>query len=416
MISPDPPPRECDVAVVGGGILGLAVAREVLRRRPIARLCVLEAEDRLGLHQTGHSSGVLHAGIYYTPGSLKAKLCVEGARLMGDFCERNSIRLVRNGKLILATAEQDLPRLDELERRGISNGVPDLRRIGPDEITEIEPNARGLAALHSPQTGVVDFAAVTRAMAQEVAAGEGSVHTRSPVTKTGVTQGRVVLHHPAGTTKASAAIFCAGLWADRLAIAAGAPEDPRIVPFRGAYSRLAPQRVGLVRGNIYPVPDPDLPFLGTHFTHHPGPVGADGKAGPGSTLVGPTALLAPARDAYRLSRIRPLDLLESLRWKGTRRMMRRHWRAGGRELHLAARQGAVAEEAARMVPSLRTGDLMRGPAGIRAQAVGKDGRLIDDFVVHLTERAIHVRNAPSPAATSSLALARLIVDRLTDLD
>src|SRR5690606_5221548 len=222
-----------------------------------------------------------------------------------------------------------------------------------DEITEIEPNARGVAALHSPNTGVVDFAAVTRACAQEVSQGQGSVHVRSPVTKTDVAGGRISLHHPAGTTKASAAIFCAGLWSDRLAIAAGAPENPRIVPFRGAYLRLVPERLGLVRGNIYPVPDPDLPFLGVHFTHHPGPKGADGASGPGSTLVGPTALLAPARDAYRPSRIRPLDMIESLRWQGTRRMMRRHWRAGTREIRHAASRRSVAAEAARMVPALQ---------------------------------------------------------------
>lgn len=416
MISADPPPRECDVAVVGGGIIGLAVAREVLRRRPIARLCVLEAEDRLALHQSGHSSGVLHSGIYYTPGSLKAKLCVEGARLMADFCERNSIRLLRNGKLILATEEWELERLDELERRGQANEVAGLARIGPDEIAGIEPHARGIAALYSPNTGVVDFAAVTRVCAEEVTAGGGTVHTRSPVTKTEVAAGRITLHHPGGTTKASAAIFCAGLWADRLAIAAGAPEDPRIVPFRGAYLRLVPDRLGLVRGNIYPVPDPDLPFLGAHFTHHPGPPDEDGKPGPGSTLIGPTALLAPGRDAYSLRRIRPLDLAETLRWPGTRRMMRRHWRSGVREIRHAASQRALTEEAARLVPSLRSSDLVRGPAGVRAQAVSRDGKLVDDFVIHLTERAIHVRNAPSPAATSSLAIARLIADRLTDLD
>lgn len=416
MISPDPPPRECDVAVVGGGIIGLAVAREVLRRRPIARLCVLEAEDRLALHQSGHSSGVLHAGIYYTPGSLKAKLCVEGAKLMAEFCERHSIRLVRNGKLIVAADESELPRLDELERRGRENGVPGLARIGSDEIAEIEPFARGVAALHSPTTGVLDFAAVTRACAQEVTDSGGSVHVRSPVTKTEVAGGRISLHHPSGTTKASAAIFCAGLWSDRLAIAAGAPEDPHIVPFRGAYLRLVPERQGLVRGNIYPVPDPDLPFLGAHFTHHPGPVAADGTSGPGSTLLGPTALLAPGRDAYRLSRVRPLDVIEALRWPGTRRVLRRHWRAGRREIHHALRRQALAAEAARIIPSLRPGDLVRGPAGVRAQAVSSDGELVDDFVLHLTERAIHVRNAPSPAATSSLALARLIVDRLAELD
>lgn len=377
---------------------------------------MLEAEDRLALHQSGHSSGVLHAGIYYEPGSLKAKLCVEGGRMMAEFCAEHSIPLARNGKLILATEESQLPRLDEYERRGKLNKVADLARIGPDEIKEIEPNASGVGALHSPHTGVVDFAAVTRAIAQEVSRSGGTVHTREPVTKTDVSNGRITLHHSTGTTKAAAAIFCAGLWSDRLAIAAGAPEDPRIVPFRGAYLRLVPERIGLVRGNIYPVPEEGLPFLGTHFTHHPGRVDAAGRRGPGSTLIGPTALLAPARDAYRLRRFRPLDLVESLRWPGTRRLMRRHWRTGARELRNVASLRAVVDEAARMVPSLRTADVVRGPAGVRAQAVSRDGELVDDFVIHLTERAIHVRNAPSPAATSSLALARLIVDRLTDLD
>ncbi len=416
MISPEPPPRECDVAVIGGGILGLAVAREVLRRRPIAKLCVLEAEDRLALHQTGHSSGVVHAGIYYEPGSLKARLCVDGAEKLGRFCEKHGISLVRNGKLILATSEKELSRLDELERRGRENGVAELHWVTADEISEIEPSARGIAGLHSPRTGVVDFAAVTRACAREVTEVGGTVHTRVPVLKTSSGGGRITLEHAAGTTKASAAIFCAGIWADRLAIAAGAPEDPRIVPFRGAYLRLVPERLGLVRGNIYPVPDPDLPFLGAHFTHHPGRPGPDGVPGPGSTLIGPTALLAPARDAYRLGRIRPLEMAEALRWPGTRKLARKHWRAGARELHHAASRKAVADEAAKLVPSLRPSDTVRGPAGIRAQALGRDGKLVDDFVIHLTDRAIHVRNAPSPAATSALALAELITDRLEDLD
>lgn len=378
---------------------------------------MLEAEDRLALHQSGHSSGVLHAGIYYEPGSLKARLCVEGGRLMGEFCKQHSIPLIRNGKIILATEERELPLLDEYEMRGQANGVKDLVRLGPDEITTVEPNAQGLAALYSPRTGVVDFAAVTRALAQEVSEIGGTVHTHEPVTQTSVSEGRITLHHSSGTTKAAAAIFSAGLWADRLAIASGAPEDPRIVPFRGAYLRLVPERIGLVRGNIYPVPEPSVPFLGVHFTHHPGELEGDSSAtAPGSTLIGPTALLAPARDAYRLGRFRPQDLAESLRWPGTRRLIRKHWRLGGRELHHAASLRALTAQAARMVPSLRPSDVVRGPAGVRAQAVSRDGELVDDFVIHLTERAIHVRNAPSPAATSSLALARLIVDRLADLD
>jgi 2-hydroxyglutarate dehydrogenase len=398
-----PPPRECDVAIVGGGILGMAVARELLARRPGVRLCVLEAEEAIGRHQTGRSSGVIHAGIYYEPSSLKARLCVEGARDLYAYCDERGIPFTRSGKLVVAVDENELPRLDELERRGQANGVPGLRRLGGDEIAAVEPAAVGVAALHSPATGVVDFVAVAESYAADVRAAGGTVHLGARVGGAAPQPRGIAIGHGRGTTLAAEAVFCAGLWSDRLAVACGAPADPRIVPFRGAYLRLRPAEADLVRANVYPVPDPDLPFLGAHLTRTFG----------GEVLVGPSALLSPARDAYRLATLRPRDLAQTLAWPGTWRMAARHRRAAGRELRHAISRRAFVAEAARMVPALRGARADAGPAGIRAQALRRDGTLEDDFVVHRTERAIHVRNAPSPAATSSLALARLIADELS---
>ena len=401
-VTTEQPPAECDIVVVGGGILGLAAARELLSRRPGARLAVLEREPRLAMHQTGHTSGVVHAGIYYQPGSLKARLCVEGAGQLRAYCEERELPFDRNGKLIVAVEDSELPRLDELERRGRENEVPGLRRVAADEISAIEPHARGIAALHSPATAVVDFAAVAGSFAADVAASGGTVHSGCAVLTSKVDRGRVRIRHSRGVTDAGLALFCAGLWSDRLAVAAGAPTDPRIVPFRGAYLRLRPERTELVRGSVYPLPDPELPFLGAHLT----------RGIKGEVLIGPSALIAPARDAYRLLRVRPRDLAATAAWPGTWRLAARHWRVGVGELRRAASRRSFAAEAARLVPDLRAADVERGPAGVRAQALGRDGRLVDDFVVHRTERAVHVRNAPSPAATSSLALARLIADRL----
>ncbi len=407
------PPAECDFAVVGGGILGLAVARELLDRHPGARLCVLEAEPGISRHQTGHSSGVVHAGIYYQPGSLKARLCVEGARELYEYCERRGLPYRKSGKLIVATTERELAGLDELERRGRANGVLSLQRLGVADLAAVEPGATGVAGLHSPETGVVDFGQVASAYAADVVLAGGSIHPRAALTDVlaagtagvGHRPGSIELRHARGRTRASAAVFCAGLWADRIAVACGAPKDPRIVPFRGGYLELVGKEAELVRGNIYPVPDPELPFLGAHLTRT-----LDGRV-----LVGPSALLAPARDAYRLHTVRPRDLAETLAWPGTWRLARRHWRSGARELHHAVSRKAFLAEAARLVPALRGAHAKPAPAGIRAQALARDGSLVDDFVVDRSERAIHVRNAPSPAATSSLALARLIADELATL-
>jgi L-2-hydroxyglutarate oxidase len=412
-------PADCDIAVVGGGILGLAAARELIRRRPHASVVVLEREGELALHQTGHNSGVVHAGIYYAPGSLKARLCVEGARELYEYCEASGVPFEKRGKLIVARDERELAGLTELEQRGRANGVPGLRRVDADELREIEPHARGVAALHSPETGVVDFAAVARAFGADVeaagaivttgcevsavepagraAAPSGPVDERAgraaapPAPGSGHPGGgslRVV--HSRGELRTRFAIFCAGAWADELAVRAGADPDPRIVPFRGAYLRLRADRAHFVRGLIYPVPDPSLPFLGVHLTRH-----VDG-----TVSLGPSALLAPTR------------LARSLSWPGTWRMARRWWRTGARELAHAASARRFAREAAAYVPELEPGDFSRWYAGIRAQALARDGTLVDDFVISETEHALHVRNAPSPAATSALALARLIADRV----
>jgi 2-hydroxyglutarate dehydrogenase len=388
----DAAPGDCDVAVIGGGIIGLAVARELKLRRPDAAVAVLERAPEVGTGQTGRNSGVVHAGIYYAPGSLKARLCVEGARLLYDYCDEHGVPYERCGKLIVARDAGELGRLDELERRGRENQVPGLRRVDAYGLREIEPHARGVAALHSPATGIVDFAAVARSLAAELGGAGTAVVTGCEIGGVDQADGRIVLRHPHGETRARFAVFCAGLASDRMAVAAGGSPDPRIVPFRGAYLYLVPERAALVRGLIYPVPDPALPFLGVHLTRH-----IDGRVS-----LGPSALLWPRG---------PRDLL----WPGTARMARRWWRTGVRELRHALSRRAFAVEAADYVPELRPADFRGGFAGVRAQALARDGTLVDDFVTAETDRALHVRNAPSPAATSSLALARLIADRVDSL-
>ena len=396
-----PPPSNADLAVVGAGILGLAVARELLRRHPGLRVCVVEKEPDIARHQTGHNSGVVHAGIYYAPGSLKARLCVEGARAMYELCDRRGIAADRCGKVIVATRSDELPGLDELERRGRANGVPGLRRLDGDGIAGLEPHARGIAALSSPSTGIVDYPAVARALADDVRNGGGRVATCCEVMAIEPGSRSIRLVHRQGALEATQAVFCAGAWSDRLAVAAGAPPEPRIVPFRGAYLRLRPERRHLVRSLIYPVPDPALPFLGVHLTRHTS----------GEVLIGPTALPVGARDAYRLGRVEPRDALDTLAWPGTWRMLRRWWRTGAVEIRHAVSRRAVVAAAARFVPELGPADVEPAFAGVRAQALARDGKLVDDFAFSRTERALHVRNAPSPAATSALAIARLVADR-----
>ncbi len=391
-----------DLVVVGAGIVGLAVAREWTQRHPDDAVAVLERESGPARHQTGHNSGVVHGGVYYQPGSLKARLCVEGARMMYEYCEHHGIAHRRCGKLIVAVDPSELSRFDELEARGLANAVPGLRRISGGEITDIEPNAVGLQALHAPNTGIVDYAAVARSVAAELSAHGVSVRYGTPVTAIEGDDPTVV-HTPTGPVKARRVIVCAGLWADRLARAAGASRDPQIVPFRGAYLGLKPTPQPRLNGMIYPVPNPELPFLGVHITTH-----IDGKV-----TLGPTAMMVAARDAYSLRRLNARDTWESLTWPGTWKVARRYWRVGVDEVHIAASRRAFVAAAARYLPGLTTADLDGSShAGVRAQAVGRDGALVDDFVISGEGAVSHVRNAPSPAATSAFALARELVDRV----
>lgn len=393
------PPSACDIAVAGGGILGLAVARELKAREPDARICLLEAEDRLAAHQSSHNSGVVHAGVYYEPGSLRAKLCVQGAAQLKDFCADRDLPWQASGKLILATEEAELARLDELERRGLANRVPGLTRVGPEEIREIEPAAQGLSALHSPATAITDFARVAESFANDFENAGGTIHLSSPVT--GATPSGA-LRTPTGNVDCARAIFCAGLQSDRLARAFGGSQEPRIVPIRGGYLKVRRERQEIVRANVYPVPDPELPFLGAHLT----------RTIDGSLLIGPTAMIAGARDAYEIGRLRRRDIQATVTWPGTWHLMRNHWRASLGEAANSIRPGRLAAEAARLVPGLTTADVVPGPSGVRAQALDRRGNLVEDFLIEETGPAVHVRNAPSPAATSSLALAGLIADRV----
>lgn len=391
-----------DLVVVGAGIVGLAVAREWRTRRPDDAVVVVEREAAPAQHQTGHNSGVIHGGIYYQPGSLKARLCVEGARLMYEYCDENAIPYERCGKLIVAVDAGELPRLDDLEARGIANAVPGLRRISATEIADIEPNGVGLQALHAPNTGIVDYGSIARSIAAELETKGVPVRYRVAVESIDGSEPATV-HTAQGPITARTVIVCAGLWADRLARKADAPRDPQIVPFRGAYLGLRPTPTPRLRGMIYPVPNPDLPFLGVHITKHIN----------GEVTLGPTAMMVAARDAYALRRISGRDTWESLTWPGTWRVARKYWRVGIDEMRMAASRRAFVAAAAAYMPGLSVDDLDgTSHAGVRAQAVGRDGTLVDDFVFSHDNAVTHVRNAPSPAATSAFALAREVVDRL----
>lgn len=395
------PPDECDLVVVGAGLIGLATARELLFRRPGLSVSVLEREAGAGRHQSSHNSGVLHRGVYYAPGSAKARLCVEGAELMERFCAHHRLPIEHCGKVIVALSPSELPGLDELERRARANGVPGLRRLSGAELRAREPHAAGIAALHSPRTAIVDYPAVVSALRAEVEAAGGSVVTGCEVSSAALRSRRLEVRHALGVTRARGAVGCAGLWSDRLAAASGGRADPRIVPFRGGYLRLGPALAAHVSGLIYPVPDPRLPFLGVHLTRQVS----------GDVLIGPTALLAGARDGYRIGSLSRSDLWQTATWPGTLRMAARFWRTGAAEIAMAASRRRFVAAAARYLPGLTIEDVLPGPAGIRAQAVARDGSLVDDFVFEYTPRMLHVRNAPSPGATSALAIARHVAER-----
>lgn len=386
-----------DVAVVGGGIVGLATTLTLASRHPDLRLIVLEKERELAAHQTGHNSGVIHSGIYYKPGSHKARLCVLGHRLLKDFCDEHRVRYEICGKVIVATDERELPRLDDLFDRGTANGVAGLRKIGPEEIREIEPHAAGLRAIHSPNTGIVDFREVAEAVAAEARRRGVEIATGARVT---AIAGGLQLLTTRGEVRAGHLVNCAGLYSDAVARMAGETPDVRIVPFRGEYCMLKPERRHLVRGLIYPVPDPEFPFLGVHLT----------RTVHGEVEAGPNAVFAYAREGYTRWRVHPGEMLETLAYPGFWRMAGRHWRTGLYEVWRSFSTRAFVAALRRLVPDLRPADVVRHGAGVRAQALTPDGSLVDDFRILRSRRAIHVLNAPSPAATASLAIGRHIAD------
>jgi L-2-hydroxyglutarate oxidase LhgO len=384
------------IGVVGAGIIGLAVARRLAELRPDATVTVLEKEREIAAHQTGRNSGVVHAGIYYAPGSLKAKLCRQGVALLREYCAERGIPYEECGKLVVAVDGTEVGRLRELERRAQANGVPGVRWLEGGELREVEPHAAGVAGLHSPTTAITDYRAVARAFREDVEAVGGSVLLGAAVTA--IRRNGAVRVVAGDEHEFDRLVICAGLHSDRLARLAGDEPEPVIVPFRGEYFRLAPGRESLVRGLLYPVPDPAYPFLGVHFTRRVG----------GGVDVGPNAVLALAREGYRRRDVRPGDVAATLASSGFRRLARTHWRMGVRELRGSLLKSAFAAEARRYVPELETSDLVRAPAGVRAQALDPDGSLVDDFRIRHIGAITAVRNAPSPGATSSMAIAEHI--------
>jgi L-2-hydroxyglutarate oxidase LhgO len=383
------------IGVVGAGIVGLAVARELAVTRG-AEVTVLEKESRVGAHQTGHNSGVVHAGIYYPPGSLKARLCREGVALLRAYCAQHALPYDEVGKLVVASTRAERPLLAALAERARANGVPDLAELDGLGLREIEPHAVGVGALHSPRTAITDFAAVARRLALDVEELGGSVRLEHPVWGVRESAGGVEVVAGQRRFGFDRLVVCAGLGTDAVARMAGMPGDVRIVPFRGEYYALEGKARELVRGLIYPVPDPRYPFLGVHLTRH-----IDGEV-----LVGPNAVLATAYEGYRWRNFSNFPAI--VRWPGTLRMARRHWRTGVKEIYGSLVKGAFLDAARRYVPELTAADLRRTEGGVRAQAVARDGGLVDDFAVDVQGRVVLVRNAPSPAATSSLAIARHI--------
>jgi L-2-hydroxyglutarate oxidase LhgO len=386
--------------IVGAGIIGLAVARRIAEGQPDASVAVLEKEHAIALHQTGRNSGVVHAGIYYAPGSLKARLCRRGGELLRAYCAERGVPLEECGKLVVAIDASEVEPLRELRRRAEANGVPGVRWVEGEELRELEPHAAGVAGLHSPTTGITDYRAVADALAEDVRADGGDIHLGAKVTGIKRTGGRARVEVNGDVFEFDHLVICAGLQSDRVARLAGDDQGPAIVPFRGEYYRLAAERTGLVRGLLYPVPDPSYPFLGVHFT----------RRVDGGVDVGPNAVLALAREGYRRRTVRPRDVAETLGWRGFRALARSHWRMGAREVRGSLFKRAFAAEARRYVPELTAADLVPARAGVRAQALDRDGSLVDDFRIHELGPIVAVRNAPSPGATSSLAIAEHIVD------
>jgi len=390
-----------DVTIIGGGIVGLATALKIGDAHPHLKLLILEKESELARHQTGHNSGVIHSGLYYRPGSVKARSCVAGRKALMEFCDRNGVPYEICGKVVVATSAEELPRLEDLHRRGVANGLQGLEIIGPERLREIEPHAAGIKALYVPQTGIIDYKNVAAAYAEKIRANGGDIRTSHRVVGVIEGDGELVAQTSMGDYRTKHLINCCGLQSDLMAkmMRVGDGEH-RIIPFRGEYYKLAPQRHHLVRNLIYPVPDPAFPFLGVHFT----------RMANGGVEAGPNAVLAYAREGYRHTDIRLGDLWQTVSFKGFWAMAGKYWRTGFGELHRSLSKAAFVTALQRLLPEIRESDLIAGGAGVRAQAVSASGALVDDFVIQQSRHSIHVLNAPSPGATASLAIGQSIAE------
>ncbi len=390
-----------DYAIIGGGIVGLAVAWALVERRERTRLLVVEKEKEWAQHQTGRNSGVIHSGIYYKPGTLKARLCRNGNRRMQEFCATHRIRCDMCGKVIVATETSELPALEKLYQRGLENNLP-VRRLKGDEVREMEPHVRCLAGVHVPSTGIVDFVAVCRKLTELMTDRGSDLRLNTKVNAIRFAHERAVLDTTQGQFEARWLINCAGLHSDRVARLAGASPEAKIVPFRGEYYEVKPERRSLVRHLIYPVPNPDFPFLGVHFT----------RMMDGSVHAGPNAVLSFKREGYRRRDFNLRDFLETMLFPGFWRLAGRNAREGLKEMHRSFSKAAFVRSLQRLIPEIQKDDLVPAKAGVRAQALRRDGALVDDFLIVRGPNAIHVCNAPSPAATASLEIGRAIVDQL----
>lgn len=392
--------KHYDLAVIGGGIIGLATAMRVSQEFPGLKVAVLEKEDEVATHQTGHNSGVIHAGIYYAPDSQKANFCSTGGKLLREFCDHRGIGYEMCGKLIVAINEEEVPRLDELFRRGTENGAEGLRMVDKEEIGEIEPYSAGVKAIFSPNTGIIDFKAVSQVYATELSGNGGDLITGVRVDSINRSDGKIYLETTSGTISANNIVNCAGLHADAVAKMMGVDIGVRIIPFRGEYFSVVPEKAYMVRGLIYPVPDPSMPFLGVHFT----------RRVDGSVEAGPNSVFAFSREGYRKSSFNLVDTLGTLSYSGFWKMSAKYWKVGVREQYRSAVKSVFVRSLQTLMPEIDSEDLAESGSGVRAQAVDSNGQLLQDFSIAETENAIHVLNAPSPGATSSLSISKYIVD------
>jgi len=393
-----------DLTIVGGGILGLATALKLIRAHPSLRLLILEKEAEIARHQTGNNSGVIHSGLYYRPGSLKARSCVAGRKELMAFCDENAVPYEICGKVVVATSQEELPRLEELHRRGIANGLKDLQIIGPERLKELEPHATGIKGLHVPETGIIDYKKVAAAYAEKIRDAGGDIRLSQRVVGILDRPEQIVLQTSGGDYRTKHLINCCGLQSDIVAQMMGggnnSEEEHRIIPFRGEYYKIAPERQFLVRNLIYPVPDPTFPFLGVHFT----------RMARGGVEAGPNAVFAYAREGYRHTDINLSDLWRTISFKGFWAITGKYWQTGFGELYRSLSKSAFVRALQKLLPEIRESDLVPGGAGVRAQAVSASGALVDDFVIKQSRKSIHVLNAPSPGATASLAIGQQICE------